>query len=134
MRMAELTAASIPYSVSGAKPVAELGKEAPDIEIQDSQKENSQIRGQQITETQTALDQPEKRSEYTDISQLPLTFRKEEPFAYIGGDSSLSRLDMEKAVSDMKKDKIFEQYQYFVGRKPDLEYDDDIDGTFFRKE
>lgn len=38
-----------------------------------------------------------------------------------------------RAVRDMKKDRIFERYQYFIGGKPDLEYDEDIDGAFFRK-
>lgn len=32
-----------------------------------------------------------------------------------GADSDLANLDMQKAISDMKKDGVLQQYQYFVG-------------------
>lgn len=32
-----------------------------------------------------------------------------------GEDSDIANLDVEKALSDMKKDQILQQYQYFVG-------------------
>ncbi len=32
-----------------------------------------------------------------------------------GADSSIARLDVEQALSDMRKDQILEQYQFFVG-------------------
>ncbi len=69
----------------------------------------------------------------TDINNISLTFNKEETFDYIGSESSLARLDIQQAISDMRKDKILEEYQYFVGGKPDLEYDGDIDGTVIIK-
>ncbi len=69
----------------------------------------------------------------TDINNISLTFNKEETFDYIGSESSLAKLDIQQAISDMRKDKILEEYQYFVGGKPDLEYDGDIDGTVIIK-
>ncbi len=32
-----------------------------------------------------------------------------------GVDSDLSKLDVEKALSDLKKDQVLQQYQFFVG-------------------
>ena len=36
-------------------------------------------------------------------------------------DSDINRLDMEKAVSDLEKDQVLRQYQYFVGPKGSAE-------------
>ena len=43
-----------------------------------------------------------------------------------GKDSDIASLDMEKAISDMKKDSILEEYQYFVGDSKNLFSDDGI--------
>ena len=48
-------------------------------------------------------------------SEISMTFHKEETFDYLGSESSLMNLDMQKAISDMKKDSILQDYQYFVG-------------------
>ncbi len=32
-----------------------------------------------------------------------------------GVDSDISKLDVEKALSDLKKDQVLQQYQFFVG-------------------
>lgn len=42
-------------------------------------------------------------------------FKPDEPFEMKGIDSDVNRLDMEKAVSDLDKDQVLKQYQYFVG-------------------
>lgn len=57
------------------------------------------------------------RSRTADIKNISLTFNKEESFDYIGSESSLANLDVQKAISDMQKDQILQQYQYFVGSK-----------------
>lgn len=49
------------------------------------------------------------------LENISLTFRKENSFDYIGSESSLESLDIRKAVSDMRKDSILQEYQYFVG-------------------
>lgn len=48
---------------------------------------------------------------------ISLTFNKEESYGYIGKDKDVASLDMQKAISDMQKDRIIQQYQYFVGNK-----------------
>ncbi|MCR4651860.1 MAG: hypothetical protein K5662_08925 [Lachnospiraceae bacterium] len=50
-----------------------------------------------------------------DPSQISITFNKNEDFGYIGRDSDITSLDMEKAISDMQQDSLFKEYQYFVG-------------------
>lgn len=56
----------------------------------------------------------------TDVNELSLTFNAGEDFGYIGKDSDIGALDMQKAISDMKKDQVLQQYQYFVGKSDDL--------------
>ena len=55
----------------------------------------------------------EEKKRIANLEDLSLTFNSEESFDYIGADSEISILDVQKAVSDMKKDQILEQYQYF---------------------
>lgn len=49
------------------------------------------------------------------IEDISLSLSEPSGFEMKGRDSSLSSLDMEKAVSDMQKDQALMQYQYFVG-------------------
>ena len=55
-----------------------------------------------------------------DVKELSLTFNANDDFGYIGQDSDIASLDMQKAISDMKKDSILQQYQYFVGSAENL--------------
>ena len=63
-----------------------------------------------------------KNAQLEDIS---LTYNKEESFDYLNSDSSVKSLDMEKAISDMKKDSILQEYHYFVGSSNNLFSSDD---------
>ncbi len=54
------------------------------------------------------------------IEDVSLTFNKQEDFGYIGQDKDINALDMEKAISDMRKDQVLQQYQYFVGSARNL--------------
>lgn len=54
------------------------------------------------------------------LEDISLTFNQQEAFGYIGRDSDIRSLDMEKAISDMKKDQVLQQYQYFVGSVKNL--------------
>lgn len=56
-----------------------------------------------------------KASKSSDINELSLTFNREESFGYIGKDKDVAALDVQKAISDMQKDHILQQYHYFVG-------------------
>ncbi|MBQ1194361.1 MAG: hypothetical protein IIX45_09645 [Lachnospiraceae bacterium] len=49
--------------------------------------------------------------EVTDFAIEKLSIDKE----FIGSESDINGLDVQKAVSDMQKDSILQQYQYFVG-------------------
>lgn len=51
------------------------------------------------------------------LEDISVTFNKQDDFGYIGRDSDIHSLDVEKAISDMRKDQILQQYQYFVGSK-----------------
>ena len=64
--------------------------------------------------------QENKASRIADLEQVSLKFNKEDSFDYIGMDSSLDNLDMQKAISDMQKDQVLQNYQYFVGSTGNL--------------
>lgn len=55
------------------------------------------------------------RSKSADLENISLTFNKEDTYDYLGSESGLASLDMQKAISDMKKDAVLQEYQYFVG-------------------
>ena len=59
--------------------------------------------------------QENQASRMADLEQVSLKFNKEDSFDYIGMNSSLDNLDMQKAISDMQKDQVLQSYQYFVG-------------------
>lgn len=72
-------------------------------------------------DTSTAADTSAKvRRTKKPLEDISLTFNANEDFEYLGQDSDIRNLDMEKAISDMKKDQILQQYQYFVGSSKDL--------------
>lgn len=60
------------------------------------------------------------RKPNAEIDQLSLTFNKQESFDYLGKDSDINDLDMQKAISDMQKDQMLMQYHYFVGSAKNL--------------
>ncbi len=62
----------------------------------------------------------DSRSKNADLENISLTFNKEDSFEYLGSESGLASLDMQKAISDMKKDSILQEYQYFVGSSQNL--------------
>lgn len=44
------------------------------------------------------------------------TYKANEVYEMKGSDSDIRTLDVEKAVSDMRKDSVLQQYQFFVGK------------------
>lgn len=73
---------------------------------------NEQISGQ-TTENVTQI-QEERKPVFTDLEDISLGFNKQDDFSYIGKDADIEQLDMQKAISDMKRDNLFHQYQFFV--------------------
>lgn len=67
----------------------------------------------------------------TDPNSVSLTFNKGDDFSYIGKDSDISNLDMQKAISEMKQDSILQEYNYFVGNSANVFSSED--GTVLAK-
>lgn len=62
----------------------------------------------------------DNRTRSADLENISLTFNKEESYDYLGSESNLADLDMQKAISDMKRDSVLQEYQYFVGNSQNL--------------
>ena len=54
------------------------------------------------------------RQDYTSYAK---TYRPDETYELKGEESDITSLDIQKAISDMEKDQVLRQYQYFVGTK-----------------
>ena len=94
------------------------------IPTADTQK--SETLGQDITSKQQAVvpEAPVAKAEEatvpverknTALEDVSLTFLKDDTYDMIGSESDLNKLDMQKAISDMQKDKILQDYNSFVG-------------------
>ena len=64
-------------------------------------------------------EKPPKRAD-APLENIAVTFNRQEDFGYLGQDSDIHSLDVERAISDMQKDKMLKQYQYFVGSAQDV--------------
>jgi len=87
------------------------------VREQDAQKkalENAPAQIPVIPEVK-APEVPDLRTRTADLDNISLSFNTGDDYSYIGSDFAIEDLDMEKAISDMRKDKILEDYQYFVG-------------------
>lgn len=62
--------------------------------------------GSQENSTSLTKEETNPASRMANLDQVALTFNKEESFEYIGNDSSLDNLDMQKAISVMRKGHI----------------------------
>ena len=83
-----------------------------------------ELRNQQLAVTaQEQAPMQEESTGYKD--QLPVeqnftsydyakSYQPDETYELKGAESDISKLDVEKTMSDLEKDKVLEQYQYFV--------------------
>lgn len=94
IRLSELRSQQI-----AASKEARLQQEAQDTEVQVASLQQRDIR---LEQTYTSYDFAQE-------------YRAGEVYELKGEDSDITKLDVEKAVSDMEKDQILQQYQYFVG-------------------
>lgn len=76
----------------------------------------------------------DNRSRIANLENISLTFHKEDTFDYIGSESEIGNLDVEKAVSDMKKDQVLQEYQYFVGTDASKLFQESEDGKVIQKQ
>lgn len=67
------------------------------------------------------------------LEDISITFNRQESFDYLGKDSDIHSLDVEKALDDMRKDKVLQQYQYFVGSSRNLQIENNADGIVVQK-
>lgn len=74
---------------------------------------------------------PERKN--TVLEDISITFNRQEDFEYIGKDRDIHGLDAEKAINDMKRDQVLQQYQYFVGSSDNLHEAEAPDGMVIRK-
>lgn len=90
------------------------------VETQEPKVQESSVNPQekQIIMEQEPLQNRAGKS--ADLENISLKFNTGEDYGYIGKDSDLEKLDMQKAISDMKKDSVLQQYQYFVGSAKNL--------------
>lgn len=93
----------------------------------------NELRNQQIAASAKAAEQAngvddtvQKKEEQVVFAPVNQTFdsydfakqyRPDETFELKGIDSDIESLDAKKAVSDLEKDQVLQQYQYFVGDK-----------------
>lgn len=69
----------------------------------------------------------------SDVRELSLSFHIQEDYSYLGKDSDIKTLDVQKAISDMRRDEVLQQYQYFVGDSGKLLQKASEDGLVFLK-
>lgn len=62
----------------------------------------------------------------SDPNDFTFDFRKNNTYNLVGATSAVEDMDVEKAVSDMKKDVVLNQYKFFVGN---TNLGTDADGT-----
>lgn len=90
------------------------------VETQEPKVQESPVNPQEkqvITEQEPLQNRAGKSA---DLENISLKFNTGDDYGYIGKDSDLEKLDMQKAISDMKKDSVLQQYQYFVGSAKNL--------------
>lgn len=56
-----------------------------------------------------------QRSRIANLEDVSLNFNTGDDYSYIGSESSIGGLDIQKAISDMQKDQVLQEYQFFVG-------------------
>lgn len=66
------------------------------------------------------------------LEDISIVFNKSDDFGYIGKDSNIRSLDVQKALDDMKRDQVLQQYQYFVGSSRNI-ISDNADGMVIQK-
>ena len=90
------------------------------VQKQDQEKEQPiSLASLQTKETGTGGNQSQAKKQ-ADLENISLTFQQNESFDYIGQDKNILNLDVEQAISDMIKDSILQEYQYFVGSSQNI--------------
>ena len=93
----------------------------PTVSVEEIRRQDA-VQATQETGLQTyeAPSAPTIRKPDAAIEDISLTFNRQEDFGYLGQDSDIHSLDVERAISDMQKDRMLQQYQYFVGSAQEM--------------
>ena len=86
-----------------------------EVAKQDRQRIEAEKQMPAATSSLEDISLPKARQNNAALEDISLTFNKGDDFGYIGKDSDIFSLDVEDAISDMQKDDVLKQYQYFVG-------------------
>ncbi len=83
---------------------------------------------------ESVVEVEDNRSRTANLEDISLTFNTGDDFSFLGNDFEIGNLDMQQAISDMRKDKILEDYNYFVGSSENLTKElENEDGKVFLK-
>ncbi|MBQ8947205.1 MAG: hypothetical protein IJ058_10400 [Lachnospiraceae bacterium] len=77
----------------------------------------------------TGITEAPRAPKTANLEDISLTFNKQDDFGTIGRDADIARLDMDKVVSDSKRESILSGYRTFVGPTPEqmvAEYEDGL--------
>lgn len=78
-------------------------------------KETEEVQAQQISKVQTEQERHPAVSQKETAFDYAGRYEPGKQYEMKGTESVLEDLDMEKAISDMQKDQLLHQYQFFVG-------------------
>lgn len=88
---------------------------------------NTQIREKSVPDTVNAVGKDTRVTEITEterdnkpdhgVAEYAKQYQPDAEYDLKGIASDITSLDVEKAISDMKKDQVLEQYQFFVGER-----------------
>lgn len=88
------------------------------VKKQEEEKKASEAvipQSQAVAEAKSEPQKPDNRTRSANLEDVSLTFNKGDDFSFLGSEFKLEDLDMQKAISDMRKDSILQDYQFFVG-------------------
>ncbi|MDO5572905.1 MAG: hypothetical protein Q4G60_02880 [bacterium] len=113
-------------------PKTDVGAQQPGVRDREAQRQQ-EVQNQEVLSTLSPVQESglADRTAASDLQDISLKFNRDEDINLVGRDSSLAGLDVEKAISDMRKDSMLEQYQYFVGSGSNIVNDED--GLVFQK-
>lgn len=89
-----------------------------DVQTQDRIREQERFLDDSIDGIAAKFQQPmyvDNRSRMANLEDVSLSMNSLKDMDFLGKDNGIDSLDMEKAISDMGKDDILQEYQYFVG-------------------
>lgn len=102
------------YEYNSIKSAEIRSQQIAAVQPQDSRKDSGD------SETQEVLAPAMQEVPTYNAYDFAQTYQPNETFELKGADSDIYSLDIQKAVSDLEKDQVLQQYQYFVGSKSDV--------------